>query len=101
MDKLLKDYAELQRTIKDMSERKTRLSKVIKAIMDEKGEEKHKTDFGTFTVLGRKYYTYSGKVKEIEADLRLAQADEIKSGKAKEKIIKTLTFRGNDKNKSL
>ena len=87
----LKEYAELQATIKEATARQ----KLIKAEIEEEfGQQEHveKTPFGTFTMVGRKNWEYTEATQIAEEDLKIQKIEEQEQGIATPTINYSLRF---------
>lgn len=114
-------YAEIKKTIKALEEEAKQLNPLVLEEMMASSIKTAKTEFGTFSVVERKMYTYSPVVAQLENKLREAMqpyeeemeriADPIKtridtqkqleemSGKAKLEVSKSLRFTNEDNTK--
>ena len=93
MDELLKEYAEICKQEKAISARKETIKLQIEEEMGQ-NPVTHKTEFGTFKMVGRSSYKYSQAVTTLAEDLKMAQKDEIEQGIAEETINYSLRFNG-------
>ena len=75
MEQKLKEYAELQATIKEATARQKLIKEEIET---EFGQHEHveKTPFGTFKMVGRKSWEYSETTNIAEEDLKLLKVEE-------------------------
>lgn len=90
---LLQRYVALRVEIKALEEKETSLKQEILAELNSNKIEKINTDFGSFTVCKKLFWTYSPKVKAIEDRLKLAKITEQEKEIAKSSESKYLMFK--------
>lgn len=75
----LQEYAELSFVIKSAEARKKVLQTEIEAEFGQ-AESSHKTGAGTFKMVARNSYEYTGDTVELEEDLKIQKQDEVEQG---------------------
>lgn len=91
-NKLLQRYSDLRAKMSALAEEESLLKLQILEGLEREGSKKIETVFGKFTLSQKVNYIYTSKVRELEEKVKLAKIKEQEQGKAKEKIIKYLTF---------
>jgi hypothetical protein len=89
---LFSEYADLDAEIKALEAKKVALKIKIMYEMENDGETKTTTPFGTFTRASRKSYEYSEAVDKIAEKLKVAKTKEEQKGIAKVKETEYLVF---------
>lgn len=94
MDKdTFQQYAKIKKQIKELTQQAKELEPELTESMLEAGADKVKTEFGSFTIVVRKKYEYSDKVKELESSVKELKKVEEQSGIAEATESKSLMFR--------
>jgi uncharacterized protein involved in exopolysaccharide biosynthesis len=86
---LVQRYAELDSQVKALKEE---MDGIRDQIQEDLPEEGVKTPIGSFSWATRKTWSYSGKVKAMEADLKDLKSDEQSNGAAKFTETRSLKF---------
>lgn len=84
-------YAEIQSQIKDLQDKAKALVRALVQEIDESGEKNQKFDFGTFSLVERKKYTYSEELASMQSELKEAKRAEEENQKPE--IVTTLSYR--------
>lgn len=90
---LFREYATIKNKIKLLTEEAKSIETEVKGEMIKEDVEQVKSDFGTFSIVSRKSWTYSPKVIELEASLKKIKEVEVEEGVATSKISTSLMFR--------
>ncbi len=86
-------YAEIKRQIKALESEADELSPELMRDMEAEGVDKVDAEVGTFTVSGKKKWTYSDALQNEEAALKEQKKDEQATGVATYEESKFLVFR--------
>ena len=86
-------YAKIKHQIKELTAEAKELEQEILPDMIEGGIDKVKTEFGGFTIVNRKTWTYSEKVAELSEEVKAQKKKEEEDGTAKAEEKKSLLFR--------
>lgn len=99
MKKYYRDYVETRELREKLQEKEDKLKTKIVEDLQKQGVKKEETDIGIFTRSQRKSVTYSDaikpfqeKAKQANEKLKIAQHQDVKSGKAKVEINESLLF---------
>ncbi len=93
-----KQYAEIKNKIKALTTEAKDIEKEVLSEMQEIEAKTVKSDFGTFSIVERKSWTYTDEVKELEMQNKVTitaiKKLEEEEGKATLKVSESLMFRG-------
>lgn len=93
MDKIYKEYSDIRAQLEQLEALEKNLKEVIIGSLNEQGLSKKETKFGTFTLGHRSNWTYSDKVKLLEAKVKIAKDREQKKGTAVESVTEFITYK--------
>ena len=89
---ILAEYHLLDQEIKGLEAKKDELRKEILSNMQMEGTDKIAEDFGTFSKMVIKRFTYSDNVKQAEENIKIMKKVEEEQGFAKNASYETLRF---------
>ena len=92
-----KRYAEIKNQIKELGQEARDIEESVLGDMTDKGLKQVKSDAGTFSLMKRTYWEYSGNINVLELKVKEAKKEEVESGKAESKESTSLMFRTNKK----
>lgn len=92
-ENLLKKYAEIKRSKKELEEEEKLLKEQIEGAMEYEGKDREETAYGTFTLAHRTYWTYTDKVKDLEEKVKIKKVEEEEKGIAQPKEKAYLVFK--------
>jgi len=90
---LFKQYADVKNEIKRLSDIAKGIELQVREEMIKEDKTKAEAEFGTFSLVTRKKYTYTDKVKEAEKSVKEMKKEEEKSGLATVEESQSITFR--------
>lgn len=93
-NKLLIEYAVLDKQIKALEEEKSLLRELIVADFKKSNLEKVESEYGLFTIGKKINWSYSSKIKALEDKVKIAKDKEQKKGIAESSITEYLLFKG-------
>ena len=86
------EYAELQSQIKELEIRKKNIAKKCINKLKKDGLQRLDDDLGVFSLMERKTYKYSDKIKKLEENIKIVKEVEQNEGIAKVTVFETLRF---------
>jgi hypothetical protein len=89
---LLKEYAKVQAKIKELEGKRDTIKVDIITELESTNTAELPTDYGTFSMIPKKTWTYSAKVAELAEKLKLTQTKEQQKGIATCEIANYLKF---------
>lgn len=92
MLKLTQEYYELDSQIKSLEERKDKLRKEILFGMKEDGKDKLEEDFGKFSIMSVRRFSYTENVIKAQENVKIMKKAEESMGLATVKVFDTLRF---------
>jgi len=92
---LLKEYAKVCTTLKDLETRKKELQPLMYEHLNSLDLDKIQSPFGTFSLGERKSYTYTDEVAMAKEEIKAIQTEEENNGKAQIKITPFVRYQAN------
>ena len=96
-ENVLQDYALLEEEIGILEERRDALKPKILTLLEKDGTDTLREDYGTFSIVYRKKWTYSSslaeKEKQYNAIIKADKKEEEENGEAKAEEMKGLSYR--------
>ena len=91
---LVKEYADIKNTIKELSQKAKEIESTILFGMQQQEMKSFKSNYGTFSLVGRKMWQYTEAITELELELKSKKTEEEETGKARSLESISLRFTG-------